>query len=306
MKSNISKISSIDSFKIHRSQITSIKFSPTSTKLFTSSRDNSIITSTISISPKSISIIPSESYQNSSNFISSISLSSSSLLSSSWDGFIRLYKNNSKTPIIINTHLRGSTFVTFSPNGKFILSCGFSGEFSLYSLDKNEILCTIDKNKNGHKSWVTCAAFLTDNFFVTGGDDGRVLFWEIENYDNLNTNFIEMTLDSGVTCLSTSRDKRFVAVGTRDGNVAVFDARNSKNIGKSEVFVGDNVNGICVNPIRGEIIAVVKDKKLCVVNVMKQEVVEEYGFENEGDKRKGKCVEYSEDGGMVAVGFDNG
>lgn len=68
------------------------------------------------------------------------------------------------------------TCLDFHPNGKYMISTGSDGTARILDLVQGRSLYTV----RGHEGGVNCISFCPDgSVFATGGDDGRVMLFEL-------------------------------------------------------------------------------------------------------------------------------
>lgn len=72
-----------------------------------------------------------------------------------------------------NAHLFGATAVAFSPTGEIVASGGLRGEIALWRIGASIA------RLHAHRDAVRALEFVSDERFVSAGDDGRIILWDL-------------------------------------------------------------------------------------------------------------------------------
>mmetsp|Transcript_39429 Transcript_39429/g.61459 ORF Transcript_39429/g.61459 Transcript_39429/m.61459 type:complete len:354 (+) Transcript_39429:2330-3391(+) len=200
------------------------------------------------------------------------------ILSASFDGFIRFWQEGRKNSVhLLKAHQNKITSVIKIDIGKRFISCSEYGEIKLWKLCDLGKLPIITKNLSGIIKSIDCEE--KGNNFVSSGE--KVLLWDLEKFIPIqkveNTSFSTSSIkfnplhhsilaysgsDRSITISDLRLRKSILKVGTsaqnnqiawetknpwkfisanEDGNVYIFDMRNSKfPISK----LGENKNSI--------------------------------------------------------------
>jgi len=103
------------------------------------------------------------------------------------------------------------------------------GRVLVWDLPKGRMVASV----TGHHDFVTCLMFSKNgDLLATGGQDGEVIFWSTKNYQRLGG----AMFSSAVSALAFSLDSRLIAVGFRDGKIAIIDVATMKILSEQQVF----------------------------------------------------------------------
>ena len=151
---------------------------------------------------------------------------------------IIIYNNQLNGNIIYNHELHENcvTCLKFSPSNKnlLLISGDLNGNIisSEYSKDKNDF---ITNKIFGHDFGVNSIDFLTDDKFITCGNDNRLKIWNYTEENGINIIKCEQELknENNLTIkdLSCKDDKHFVCCGSNEGeSLILYWILNEKNI----------------------------------------------------------------------------
>lgn len=264
--------------------------------------------------------IPYKSLTGHNHFLSDLALSNDNqfLISSSWDSTMRLWDLKlGKTTKIFKGSNKAIYTCAFSPDNRQIISAGADNAIKLWNILGD---CKFTSEQNNHQDWVSCARYspilknqklTVQPYFVSGGWDGRVKFW--------NTNFqIRYTFkahEGAINSVSISPNGRYVATGGRDKKVLVWDIFNLQ---KPVVSYESNaiVNSIQFNPTT-QWIAAGTDNGILVWDIVKaetdlkpiQEIKEEHLKKAQKSKKNklAKCLSlcWNALGSKIFAGFND-
>ena len=108
--------------------------------------------------------------------------------------------------------------VLFTPNGKFLLTCDRNNEILFMDINSGKVI----RRFSGHTEAVKALSLSPDGkYFVSGGYDRKVKFWNL----NISNNELTTLTDhiSDVTAVVFSPDGKLVASGSDDGTVIVSE-----------------------------------------------------------------------------------
>jgi WD40 repeat protein len=153
--------------------------------------------------------------------------------------------------------------VLFSSNGKFILTCDRNNDILFIDINTGKVI----RKYHGHTSSIKSLSFSPDGkFFVSGGYDRTVRFWNLNISSNELTTLTDHTDD--VTVAMFSPDGRYVASGSTDGTLLIsetdYDAGFLRPVTK---FKTRPISTLCYTPDGKKIIIGSFDKTVSVYDV---------------------------------------
>lgn len=108
--------------------------------------------------------------------------------------------------------------MSFSPNGKMLLTCGADQTARIWDTATWKQLVILP-----HDSIIRTCSFVFDNrWVITGSDDGIARAWDVAS----GREVWHYTHSSGITALSVSANNQFVALGGEDGKGAILRQAN--------------------------------------------------------------------------------
>jgi WD40 repeat protein len=108
--------------------------------------------------------------------------------------------------------------VAFSPDASHLATGSLDGTISLWDRATRARTSAV----HGHEGVVRSVAFAADGPLVTGGDDGYVRFWSVED-GQLRSQAEKPAHREAVTAVAVEHDGRLAASGSLDGTVLLWD-----------------------------------------------------------------------------------
>jgi WD40 repeat protein len=100
-----------------------------------------------------------------------------SIVSASWDGTVKLWNEDAKSPITLKGHNAPVSTVTFSKDGQMIASASWDGTVKLWLPDG-----TLLKTLGGHKGPVWGASFSPDGTrLASASEDRTIILWNVKD-----------------------------------------------------------------------------------------------------------------------------
>ena len=182
--------------------------------------------------------------------------------------------------------------VAFSRDGKFFASGGgdFEQGTELRIWEAVSLNCL--KTLRGHNKRVSSLAFLSRNsVLVSGGMDGRVAMWSIEDGRQIN----EIIIPKGVTALAVSFDDEILAVGDEEGETRLLNLETLQLIRTLNASKG--ILDLAFSPDQ-KTIAIAADKSVVLWDIPSGRKTGELV----GHTNYIWCVAYSPEGDLIVSG----
>lgn len=177
---------------------------------------------------------PRKLYTGHSHFISEIALTSDSrfAFSASWDGTVRLWNvANAKTISKLVGHTKDVLSVALSVDDRQIITGGLDHNVKIWNT-RSECKHTVDKNQ--HTDAVSCVKFYHTSkpaICVTASWDKTIKVWD-NLYMNLKHTFTGHKAQ--INTLDMVHNSSYLASGSRDGTIMVWDLVKGKWLTQSE------------------------------------------------------------------------
>jgi WD40 repeat protein len=153
------------------------------------------------------------------------------------DRVARIWSTDGKKLAELVYHRNRIWALAFSPDGKWIATGGGDHVVGLWNAETGALRTAL----SGHQGLVLAATWLRDDIFVTGGSDGTLRFWRIDDTNGQVTS--ERTIDLGFVIRSV------VAGETDDAPVIAAGRDPQPTLGSRLVRIGRA--GIASEPVTG-------------------------------------------------------
>lgn len=155
-----------------------------------------------------------------------LSQDGSKLASVALDGGLRIW-NTEKGDILFEKEYKGALLsVDYSSNGQYVAIGGASRQVSVLRTSDYGLKCSLR-----HQNWVRDVLFSPDSKTIaSAGDDGKIYF---TNLSDNNTSIIGIE-NSRVYCLAFSKDGKYLAAGTNDRDIVIWNVANKAEYSRLE------------------------------------------------------------------------
>jgi WD40 repeat protein len=98
-----------------------------------------------------------------------------------FSGCSNMMQADKAVAVFSQAHDSGATAVAFSPDSRWLISGGHKGDVKIWDVRTKSALAEIP----AHKGVVSTLLFLTNNIFVSGAEDGKLILWENARIKNI-------------------------------------------------------------------------------------------------------------------------
>lgn len=169
-----------------------------------------------------------------------------SLATCSGDKTVRLWFKDAEgnfseaefSPLVEHTY--GVNCVRFSPFGTLLASCSTDGKVILWSVQDGEKVSEI-QHSSGSPIRI-CAFSATSAMFATGGDDEKVVLWDIATKSIIRT---LLGHEAMITALAFTPDSAFLLSCSTAGDILLWDARYGHGKCLSSVTDAHDLGVLC-------------------------------------------------------------
>lgn len=180
--------------------------------------------------------------------ISSLSFSRDGqrLVSGSWDESVRVWSVKTGKPVTtLSEHTDWVFAVVFSRDGKRLAS---ASQHSIRRWNPASFAQESVQTGLGGAAVNSVAFSRSGNLAATGGRDGTVKLWRIDNDSRPQPGVVFTGLESWVNALAFSPDEKTLAAGSRTGRIRLFDLTTGKERVSIKAHAGKQVLALAVNP----------------------------------------------------------
>ncbi len=196
------------------------------------------------------------------------SLDGQQFVSASADGTLLLWDVASSQPVKQLAWNRNRIeAVEYSPNGEMILFADASGSVALWDFIDEEII--YDMNGHDEADWIRLAFLPDDRYAVSGGNDGRIVYWDLQTGEAIQT--IQVP-EGGVRSVTISPDDQYLAATTDAGQLLIWEIRADEPAFAFEADTGLVIGAF--SPDMSMIAAGTTDGEIIVWNLNSGEVVQ--------------------------------
>ncbi|KAI9729232.1 MAG: hypothetical protein M1834_007024 [Cirrosporium novae-zelandiae] len=119
-------------------------------------------------------------------------------------------------------HTPGPTFLTYTPNGKRLITVGSNNSIRIYTTGSDGEPQNIDECQDSNTAVVA-----SDDFFITGSEDGTVCMYTLDTY-SMDKFLVRCTLP--IRDLAISPDTNWVAVASDELTVKVVNVKDTTRV----------------------------------------------------------------------------
>jgi WD40 repeat protein/energy-coupling factor transporter ATP-binding protein EcfA2 len=235
----------------HRGYINDIHFLPATNKFISAGSD-------FTLRRNDVTLLSSEILISTSSEIKTIDINGNLLAGGSIDGKLLLYKlNDLSEQVLFDVPGNPIHTVTFSPDGKWIVTGDEKGIVKIVELETNRVI----KELKGQKGRISSVAFSPDGKLLAAGSfDKTIQMWVVSELDELP---IRMTdNDAYVWDIAFSPDSKYIIAACADGDIRLWatnpdmiaqdmckELKRNLNEDEWKTYVGNDIpyRNTCIN-----------------------------------------------------------
>jgi len=159
------------------------------------------------------------------------------VLTASADNSARVWSTDGKQLHVLSGHVGEVTGVTLHATGDYCVTSSADKSWALFDIERGGCVMRVPNGSAGY----TCAGFHPDGLILGTGVDQVVRIWDIKSQQNV-ASFEGHT--GAVNCLSFSENGYYLATGSADATVKIWDLRKLKNFQTISPEAGGEVGGL--------------------------------------------------------------
>lgn len=200
--------------------------------------------------------------------------------------------NTSEEIAILRGHVSSIKFITFSPDGNYILSAGsrYNKLIKLWSTHSGKEITTPRK----HSKWINSVVYAPDGkTFASTGDDNMVYLWDGKSgkHKYTFTDFME-----GVSSLAYSPDSQYLAAASNDGTIRLLDVKTGYVTNTFKIYAR-NLRSLNYYPDENTIAVTTGDGDIQLWDIRSMEHKSTFS----GHTKRINSITYSPDGSTIAT-----
>ncbi len=292
----------------HEDYVSRVLFSPDGTLLASCSKDTTIKLWNVIRGAELLTLPRHRSAVTSVDFSPSGTL----LVSGSEDNTVKLWNVTDETepqltePLTLTGHEDVVTFVTFSPDSSLLASASWDSNVKLWNMTNFQL----ESELTNHTGFVYSLAFSSDGTMLASGSGTLIFQPEIRIWNTTSGEELRDPLDippgihtSPVTSIAFSRDGTFLASGSEDGSVIVWNVSNWTPLHTLlDWHKGGAVKSMAFSPINTLFASSGEDNYIRLINVTNGESI--YNLTKHSSSVL--SVNFSPDGKLLVSGSADG
>ena len=205
----------------HSDDVWSVAFHPNQLQLITGSSDQQVGIWRIAL-PQNPGIVESNVGLRLSGFAAQADGGRHMVFNA--QGTVHVIDTEANQVLFARTQEASFSAAALSPNGTLLATANEDGSISIYDVDSNDALATLE----GHDMLISSLVFTADNTGLVSSDQrGNMKRWDVTTYENIDTR-LERTDGSGITAMAVSSDGQYLAVASRDTAITIWDVSSEE------------------------------------------------------------------------------
>ncbi len=139
---------------------------------------------------------------------------------------IRKIGEDKNSNTYIKPHLSNVWGIAIDPFGKFFASASEDGIIKIYNLTDYSFIYSFQ----AHQKCINSILFLKNGIIVSASDDNTIKFWDCKPTQSVKMPIATFNEHRGeIWCMSISQDRNYLATGSADGVVKIWDISDFEN-----------------------------------------------------------------------------